>query len=182
LNHLEKALKIEARLQKVENAADTHLNMCAVLSQLGNHEAALEHAQSALILLQEELFAGSQAKPLSEKADRISVLAIAYHNIGVEQEFLKKSDGSAALNSYRKGVNIAEQHLGPSHGITITLRNSCIAAKKALALSQKSSSMQAPKKKSVKKKPKARTGEEEGWYRAKVTVSCHQCLHRPCPH
>ena len=48
-------MKIEAKLTKVQNPADTHINACAVLSQLGRHQAALEHAQSALILLQEEL-------------------------------------------------------------------------------------------------------------------------------
>ncbi len=33
--------------------ADTHLNICAVLSQLNKHELALNHAMSAVILLQE---------------------------------------------------------------------------------------------------------------------------------
>lgn len=51
------ALKIEARLVNVQNPADTHINACAVLSQLGRHQTALEHAQQALILLQEELLA-----------------------------------------------------------------------------------------------------------------------------
>jgi hypothetical protein len=46
------ALKIEARLPNVQNPADTHINACAVLSQLGRHQTALEHAQQALILLQ----------------------------------------------------------------------------------------------------------------------------------
>jgi hypothetical protein len=41
----------------VQNPADTHINACAVLSQLGRHQTALEHAQQALILLQEELLA-----------------------------------------------------------------------------------------------------------------------------
>jgi tetratricopeptide (TPR) repeat protein len=131
LTNLQKALKIEARLDDVKNAADTHLNMCAVLSQLGHHSAALEHAQSALIHMQDELFSDTE-KPMSEKADRVAVLGICYHNIGVEQEFLKKFTDS--LNSYRKGVEVASQHLGPSHGITITLKNSMVAAKKALAL------------------------------------------------
>lgn len=39
----------------MQNPADTHINACAVLSQLGRHQTALEHAQQALILLQEEL-------------------------------------------------------------------------------------------------------------------------------
>lgn len=126
LQYLQKALKIESRLPDVENPADTHLNTCAVLSQLGRHQSALEHAQSALILLQEELF--SQDK--EPQADRVAVLGIAYHNIGVEQEFLKKYEQS--ITSYRKGVEVAEQYLGPKHAITETLRNSLIAAKRAV--------------------------------------------------
>jgi len=92
---------------------------------------ALEHAQSALILLQEELFSGAMSgtdgnSGVAQKVDRIAVLAIAYHNIGVEQEFLKRHEQS--LHSYRKGVDIAETHLGNDHGITITLRNSHIVS------------------------------------------------------
>ena len=37
LSYLQKALRIESRLEHVDNPADTHLNMCAVLSQLGRH-------------------------------------------------------------------------------------------------------------------------------------------------
>lgn len=97
---------------RVEHPADTHLNTCAVLSQIGRHQGALEHAQSALILLQEELFgggaagagAGGEGGDQPPRADRIAVLAIAYHNMGVEQEFLKKFEHS--LQSYRKGVEV----------------------------------------------------------------------------
>lgn len=86
-----------------------------MLSQIGRHQGALEHAQSALILLQEELFGGGAAVAGVERragagdqpprADRIAVLAIAYHNMGVEQEFLKKFEHS--LQSYRKGVEVS---------------------------------------------------------------------------
>ena len=58
------------------------------------------------------------------------MLAIAYHNIGVEQEFLKRLDQSLQLP---QGVEIAETHLGHDHGITITIRSSYIAAKRAVA-------------------------------------------------
>jgi hypothetical protein len=34
----------------------THLNVCAVLSQLGRHTVAIEHARAALVILQAELF------------------------------------------------------------------------------------------------------------------------------
>ncbi len=132
-----KALKIESKLTNVQNPADTHINACAVLSQLGRHQTALEHAQSALILLQEELLApsaGAGGSPQPPQADRIAVLAIAYHNIGVEQEFLKKYDQSVL--SYRKGVEVAERYLGVKHPIAITLKNSLAAAQKQVAASQ----------------------------------------------
>jgi len=149
LQYLQKALKIEARLDSVDNPADTPLNACAVLSQLGRHQSALEHAQSALILLQEELFKGvgslgEDAEP--PKADRIAVLGIAYHNIGVEQEFLKKFDQS--LSSYRKGVEVSERYLGPDHSITVTLRNSCVAARRAIVAKDPQARSQLAEKKS----------------------------------
>eukprot|EP00957_Ditylum_brightwellii_P208364 15357009-Ditylum_brightwellii.AAC.1 len=60
LQYLRCSLQIESqlRINNVTNAADTYLNACAVLLQLGCHQLALEHSQSALILLQEELFKG----------------------------------------------------------------------------------------------------------------------------
>ena len=104
--------------------------MCAVLSQLGKHQAALEHSQSALILLHEELFSEPEAQTngMEEKADRIAVLAIAYHNVGVEYEFLKKRNLS--IQSYKKGAEMAEKFLGSDHGIVVTLKNSLISARR----------------------------------------------------
>jgi tetratricopeptide (TPR) repeat protein len=134
LNFLQKALSIEAKLQRPEVQADTHLNICAVLSQLNKHELALNHAMSAVILLQEMMLARKldpESYPYDEdeaaeegagqNKDRTAVLAIAYHNMGVEQEFLKSYP--AAILSYKKAVNFAEKHLGADDGITQNLRN-----------------------------------------------------------
>ena len=60
--------------------------------------------------------------------DRTAVLAIAYHNMGVEQEFLRSYP--AAILSYKKAVNFAEKHLGVEDGITQNLRNVYENAKK----------------------------------------------------
>lgn len=157
---LKRALEIEKRLENVRNAADTHLNICAVLSQLGKHEQALEQAQEALITLQEDFFAAKQLpsgangtspsvqinntydgaltapqSPVSstsqQQVDRVAVMCIAYHNIGVEQEFLKDYANSVA--SYKKGVGLAEQYLGVDHAIATTVRNSYLAAKRTIA-------------------------------------------------
>jgi tetratricopeptide (TPR) repeat protein len=159
LQYLQKALKIEARLENVENASDTYLNSCAVLSQLGRHQSALEHSQQALILLQEELsrvvgpMATEEESP--PKADRIAVLAVAYHNVGVEQEFLKRFDQS--LQSYRKGVEVAERYLGADHAITVTLRNSCVAARRSMLARDNGRGGGAPAKRRTGGAKKGRT-------------------------
>ena len=113
----------------MEHPADTHLNTCAVLSQIGRHQGGLEHAQSALILLQEELFGGAGGVGVGgeggggggrpPRADRVAVLAIAYHNMGVEQEFLKKFEHS--LQSYRKGVEVRAHACATCHRLTLAL-------------------------------------------------------------
>ena len=59
--------------------------------------------------------------PAETSKDRTAVLAIAYHNMGVEQEFLRSYP--AAILSYKKAVNFAEKNLGPDDGITQNLRN-----------------------------------------------------------
>ena len=40
---------------QISNPCDIHLNICAILSQMGKHELALQHAMKALILIQDEL-------------------------------------------------------------------------------------------------------------------------------
>jgi len=121
LKCLGKALKIESRLKDVKNPADTHLNICACQSQLGRHSEALEHAQAALILLQDELFSSTGQEAQAPPKERVAVMAIAYHNVAVEQEYLKKFD--LAIQSYRKALEIAEKHLGPDQGITQVLQD-----------------------------------------------------------
>ena len=57
----------------------------------------------------------------SNNKDKVAVLAIAYHNMGVEQEFLRSYP--AAILSYKKAVNFAEKNLGVEDGITQNLRS-----------------------------------------------------------
>merc|ERR1719454_1193992 len=55
LQYLRKAQKIEERSKgKCQNPAGTHLNLCALLSQMGKHSDALTHAHAALTLLEQE--------------------------------------------------------------------------------------------------------------------------------
>merc|ERR1719262_1800708 len=53
LQYLKKAQKIEERSNgKCQNPAGTHLNLCALLSQMGKHQEALQHAERARKLLE----------------------------------------------------------------------------------------------------------------------------------
>merc|ERR1719335_818356 len=53
LQYLRKAQKIEERsMGKCQNPAGTHLNLCALLSQMGKHQEALHHAQLALNMIE----------------------------------------------------------------------------------------------------------------------------------
>ena len=100
---------------------------------LGQHSTAIQHAQLALSLL-EETFADiisntgnnhnrSQANStVPVHVDRIAALAIAYHNIGTEQEYLGSYND--CRQSYRRGAQIAKQYLGDDHSILKTLQKS----------------------------------------------------------
>lgn len=110
---------MELKSENPTSVADTHLNLCAVLSQLDKHEEALEHVLMAIVLLQDEfVFAEMAARKRQSQSlnqspngngdnnenyeqgakkatnkkleDRAGVLTIAYHNMGVELEFLKR--------------------------------------------------------------------------------------------
>ncbi len=53
LSYLIQALELELKMDNPKTLADTHLNLCAVLSQLDRHEDALQHSMLSIILLQD---------------------------------------------------------------------------------------------------------------------------------
>ena len=63
-------------------------------------------------------------------AERLAVLAIAYHNIGVEQEHLARLEQS--LQSYRKGVKLATKYLSPQDPVLVSLKRSYFEAHRAV--------------------------------------------------
>lgn len=159
LAHLCKAVEIESHCE-AHKPADTHLNLCAVQSELGNHHEAMHHAKRALRLLREELGlpipvspytrdrpssapvmsaagmltgrAGSHGRavdaiapqpptgPRPPSTERMAVLAIAHHNLAVEQEALRLPD--EASRSFAEAASIASHQLGPEHPVAMALR------------------------------------------------------------
>ena len=63
--------------------------------------------------------------------DRLTVLCIAYHNIAVEQEFLKQYQ--ASLNSYAKAAQSACKYLGSEHPMTQNMNEVLNQATKKIA-------------------------------------------------
>lgn len=155
LNFARKALGIEAKLSENVKSADTHLNMCTILSELKRHEKAIVHARIALKLLLMELFgnldsikkdaeeheliatgaaestaASMEALKQRLPADRVAVLAISYHNMAVQMEFLRRYTES--LSAYEKAMKVVQTHLPPTHPLVQSLGASYAAARKKM--------------------------------------------------
>jgi tetratricopeptide (TPR) repeat protein len=86
---------------------------------MDKHDLALQHAMKALILIQDEIVNRMTINAQQTPPERLVVLSIAYHNIGVEYEFLKKYQ--PALNAYKKAVLNAETHLSSSNLMTVNM-------------------------------------------------------------
>ena len=114
LHYLMKALDMQIQNSyDATNVASTHLNISAILSSMGDHESSLAHALASLKTLQSVNFKTSNFA--------VSII-IAYHSIGIENEFLRKTHDAVA--AYKKGWDIAEKELGPSHKLTESLKKS----------------------------------------------------------
>lgn len=132
LQYLSKALAVVERTGHVQNCSSTHLNICAAYSSLKKHKEALGHAERAIMLLQRQLWSplvsfheGLQqlCKVVSTAGSKqllsgVNVLAIAYHNAGLEQERLGR---------------VREAHVCFSRASTLSLK--CFGPRAALTLS-----------------------------------------------
>merc|ERR1711879_802462 len=124
LQYLKRAQKIEERPNsQCQNPAGTHLNLCALLSQLGKHQDALKHAEKALQLLK-------NTQPSADGANSESLLCVAYFNMGAEYEHLKKP--TEALSSYQRAHESCLQELGEDHSLSQQI-SGCLAQMKAKA-------------------------------------------------
>lgn len=118
LSYLIQALELEIKIDQPKTLADTHINLCAVLSQLDRHEDALQHSMLSIILLQDEFLTAvlpiiarlnpndDAEPPIND--ERMAVLAIAYHNLGVEFEHLKRV--SSVIDSSKRPSRFTGKH------------------------------------------------------------------------
>lgn len=122
LSYLRRALKMEVELSTDEaTLAGTHLNLGAIFSKLEKPEKAVQHALSALELMHKRI---SQADGVVS-TDDYATLAVAYHNIAMEREFMQQWDQAAT--AFQTGYQIAKRFLGEDHPLAITLERNCDA-------------------------------------------------------
>eukprot|EP00933_Yihiella_yeosuensis_P065076 TRINITY_DN68703_c0_g1_i1.p1 TRINITY_DN68703_c0_g1~~TRINITY_DN68703_c0_g1_i1.p1 ORF type:complete len:267 (-),score=67.15 TRINITY_DN68703_c0_g1_i1:95-895(-) len=120
LQFLKKAEKIEAKSGgKCQNPAGTHLNLCALLSQMGKHQEALGHAETSIKLL--EAAGPTQASADSSRlaagsTNSESLVCVAYFNMGAEYEHLKKPN--EALWAYQRAHESCLTELGDEHPLS----------------------------------------------------------------
>ena len=118
LNYLHNALIIEKTPDfDASNLAGTHLNICAIHSQSGDHTTALTHAITALKLL--------KGICVDNSVKNITTLAIALHNTGIEYEAIGDIEKAAA--TYKYGLELAQEYLGNKHQFTTALLKSFLA-------------------------------------------------------
>lgn len=145
LSYLRRALKLEVEIATEEvTLAGTHLNLCAVLSKLEKHDKALQHALMALDLLNKKMSTLETGAP----QDVYAILAIAYHNVGLEREYMEQWD--QATIAFRTGYEVANRFLGEGHALTITLLNNSNAVLKKSKDLQETPGCTGPSAKSLK--------------------------------
>eukprot|EP00929_Paragymnodinium_shiwhaense_P055450 TRINITY_DN27779_c0_g1_i1.p1 TRINITY_DN27779_c0_g1~~TRINITY_DN27779_c0_g1_i1.p1 ORF type:complete len:844 (+),score=202.32 TRINITY_DN27779_c0_g1_i1:160-2691(+) len=124
LSYLRRALRMEVELDTDEvTLSGTHLNICAILSKLDKHDKAVQHAHCALDLIKKRVHSASGGDRVSQ--DDYSVLAIAYHNVAVERDFLQEFEKAAS--AFQEGHQVARRHLGEEHPLSIALGKNCDA-------------------------------------------------------
>merc|ERR1711974_49126 len=108
-------------------------NLCALLSQMGKHQEALQHAEVALTLL----LGDDQPKSSSSLdgcASGESLVCVAYFNMGAEFEHLKRA--SEALWAYDHAHKTSIQELGEEHPLSQQI-TACLAELKAKTKNKK---------------------------------------------
>lgn len=113
LSYLQKALELEIEINSdVSAIASSHLNICAILSNLNKHEEALIHSKKASELLE-------QARNENPTNTRIlSNLVISYYNSAVELEFLGKFQ--ECFNHYSSAFEACKE-IGGSHPLMYSI-------------------------------------------------------------
>lgn len=106
--YIEKALELLKSHREIKERSSTYLNACAVFSNLNKHKDALEFSAQAVNYAQDAMLNLDEAIDFNEKVGKISVLAISYYNIAVENDYLKRH--VEAEEWYMKAIRFLMAH------------------------------------------------------------------------
>ncbi|GAB5371721.1 hypothetical protein AAMO2058_001604200 [Amorphochlora amoebiformis] len=116
LRYMLEALDIEQENCYITNTSGTHINICAVYSELKKYKLAEQHARLAVRLLEQEFF-GVVLSPAEDptimemmndvEIERIDLYAAAVFNRAVQLEYLQKWDQS--LRAYMKSLRVIKK-------------------------------------------------------------------------
>ena len=108
-SYAEKALKIiDNHPDEDLNKAQVYLNLCTIMSHLQKHKQASQYCKVAIQCIQEELVSLKLSNSTKKYNQKVTVLSIAYHNAGVEEEQL--GHYSQAIEWFKKSVKLLEEH------------------------------------------------------------------------
>ncbi|KAF4677694.1 hypothetical protein FOL47_010915, partial [Perkinsus chesapeaki] len=139
LGYLRKALEIETRGQLITSAlteayafnpSTTHTNMCALLSEMGDHKQAVAHAKTALAILKQQRRDSSGGLEDSVASDAMlpgkgpkPLICTAFFNLACEYEHLRRE--SEAMEAYLRAYEFALDELGLDHSLVHQIQ-SCL--------------------------------------------------------
>ena len=106
-----------------------YLNLCNIYSLQSDHKKAIKFCTLAVQLAEADYFNSKRLKPVEQQSQEISVLAVAYHNLAVEEEYMKNYEVS--LSWYYKALRFLEKHANFNNSDMLNeFRNSFEAASK----------------------------------------------------
>eukprot|EP00347_Sterkiella_histriomuscorum_P000120 403377098 len=135
IKYLKQVLEIEQEMNNADNQeqeiASTFVNICSIYSEMGKHDIALTYIKRAVDYLDEAYEHKLHSIiDIKEKRQFIQIVATAFHNAGVEYEFLKNFE--RCLQYYQKSFGICLQHLGSEHPLSQTFEKSLIGAQRKI--------------------------------------------------
>eukprot|EP00347_Sterkiella_histriomuscorum_P011207 403373338 len=135
IKYLKQVLEIEQEMNNADNQeqeiASTFVNICSIYSEMGKHDIALTYIKRAVDYLDEAYeYKLHSIIDIKEKRQFIQIVATAFHNAGVEYEFLKNFE--RCLQYYQKSFGICLQHLGSEHPLSQTFEKSLIGAQRKI--------------------------------------------------
>jgi len=131
MQSLEQALRIVRKHKTLEGSTLIHINYAALLSFAHRHEDALQNLDCVITGLAEEDVQPqhtfeSYAEAIAAKRNLAELLAIAYHNMWIELDYLRRH--RAAVDCIQQATNIARLRLGKSHVLTLKMEGALDSA------------------------------------------------------